>query len=90
MRHYAVLVAILSLAAVHDWRWLWLVPLLFGARAVRNIWTRAGQKRWRALLNPAVVLGVMALTIVIDAATFAGWRDARAGGGAPGRQPAAG
>jgi glycosyltransferase involved in cell wall biosynthesis len=77
-RQYIVALGVLALAAVHDWRWLLAVPVLFAARAIRRIWSRGGRSRARALVNPAVFAGVLVVTVVLDAATFAGWWDARA------------
>jgi len=77
LRYYVVAGILAALAAAYDWRLLAAIPALFVGRVVRSIWTRAARPRWRALVNPAVIAAVLAITIAIDAATFAGWWDAR-------------
>jgi glycosyltransferase involved in cell wall biosynthesis len=76
LRYYVILAALALVAAVYDWRFLSAIPALLVARVLRSIWTRAARPRWRVLVNPAVILTVLAIRITIDAATFAGWWDA--------------
>ena len=76
LRQYAVLALFAGLAAFHDWRWVLAIFAAFVVRTVRSIWLRAGERRAASVLNPAVLLTVLAILVTTDMATFAGWAQA--------------
>lgn len=77
-------VARLYLASLPFWllatarRRAWaMVPLVgFAARITHNIWERRAGRGVAWAANPAQFLRVAAITLTVDAATFAGWIDA--------------
>jgi len=70
---WLVLATLLCLSIGHS-AWWW-VPflLMFWARVIRRILKHLEQYGWGSLLNPLVILGVAAVTLTIDLATFVGW-----------------
>lgn len=76
LKHYAVLIPFLLLAAVHSIWWLAAIPLWLLARTARRILARRYEFGLGALFNPLIVGGTATLVLVIDAATFVGWIEA--------------
>jgi glycosyltransferase involved in cell wall biosynthesis len=70
---WLLLLVMLCLSVAHS-SW-WLIPLVttFGARVGRRIWKHRAQFGARQIVNPFVLLGVAAVMLTIDVATFVGW-----------------
>ena len=75
-RTWLVLTALLCLALFHSTWWLVSFTLAFGARLFRRVWKHREQYGTRQVLNPAVLAGVAAVMLTVDAATFVGWGQA--------------
>ena len=78
-RQYAAAAGVVVLAAVQDWRWMLLLPAGLALRTARLIWRHRASHRWITLANPVQFLGVAAIVLAIDAATFIGWAQALIG-----------
>jgi hypothetical protein len=63
----------LLLSVFDRWYWIFLIPLWFAARVAKRIYMHRHEFGWRLLFNPFVFLGVLLVTLVVDAATFSGW-----------------
>lgn len=72
-RQYALVLVSLAAAIFHNWYWLLLIPTWLVARAAKRILLHRHEFGWQQLLNPAVIICVIAITITIDIATFSGW-----------------
>jgi glycosyltransferase involved in cell wall biosynthesis len=72
-RQYALAALVVLAALVAGPAWLLLLPLGLLARALKSIGQRRPGRRFWSALAPSQVAGVMALLLVLDAATFAGW-----------------
>jgi glycosyltransferase involved in cell wall biosynthesis len=72
-RLYAAAALIVLAALVAGPPWLILLPLGLLARALKSIWQRREGRRFWWTLEPRRLVGVMALLLVIDLATFVGW-----------------
>ena len=72
-RQYALAALVVLAALVAGPVWLVLLPLGLLARALKSIGQRRPGRRFWPALAPSQVAGVMALLLLIDAATFAGW-----------------
>ena len=70
-RIYLVLAVFGLLAALLDARWWLAFPAVLAARAMKAIWQRRNDAPFP--WNPATIAGVMAIMLVVDAATFTGW-----------------
>jgi glycosyltransferase involved in cell wall biosynthesis len=75
-RKYILMLLFVLLAIVHSLWWLMLPLLITLARVAKNIWNRREGRGLLWLLNPAQLLGVTAILLTIDAATFIGWAQA--------------
>ena len=76
-RQYIFLVPFVLLAIFHSWWWLLAIPAWVGARTAKRILAHRYDFELSALFNPIVFVGVAGLILVIDAATFVGWAQAR-------------
>lgn len=75
-RKYILALPFIVLALAHSLWWL-VVPLLITmARVAKSIWNRREGRGLLWLLNPAQFMGVAAILLTIDAATFIGWAQA--------------
>jgi glycosyltransferase involved in cell wall biosynthesis len=75
-RKYILMLPFVVMALAHSLWWL-VVPLLITlARVVKSIWNRREGRGLLWLLNPAQFVGVAAIILTIDAATFIGWAQA--------------
>ena len=72
-RQYAVILFFIVLAVFHSWYWLLGVPLWIGARVAKRILSHRFEFGLQPLFNPAAFFLIAIITLVIDAATFAGW-----------------
>jgi hypothetical protein len=74
LRKYLMGLPFLTLAVARR-RWWWALPPAAGlaARVARSIVRRREDRGLRWLLNPFQFLGVAAVILTIDAATFLGW-----------------
>ena len=83
-RIYLVLAAFAALAVAVDPRWWLALPAVLAGRAAKAIWQRRREARlpW----SPATIAGVMAIILILDAATFTGWLRAIRGGPASSRE----
>jgi cellulose synthase/poly-beta-1,6-N-acetylglucosamine synthase-like glycosyltransferase len=77
-RQYVAAALVVVAALVAGPAWLLLLPLGLLARAVKSIWQRREGRGLAWALAPGPLAGVMALLLVLDAATFVGWLRARA------------
>jgi glycosyltransferase involved in cell wall biosynthesis len=76
-RFYACCLPFVVLAAVHRRAW-GLVPVLgLSARAANRLRRQGTERPVSWMLNPRRFAAVLEATVVVDAATFAGWIDAR-------------
>jgi glycosyltransferase involved in cell wall biosynthesis len=75
-RKYILMLPFVVMALAHSLWWL-IVPLLITlARVAKSIWNRREGRGLLWLLNPAQFVGVAAIILTIDAATFIGWAQA--------------
>src|SRR5258706_630972 len=72
-RQYAVLFVIIALGIFHSYYWFLLLPVWIIARAGRRIYMHRRQLGIKELFNPLTFLGVIAVTLTMDAGTFTGW-----------------
>ena len=72
-RQYAAAALVAVAALVAGPAWLILLPLGLLARAVKSIWPRREGRGLAWVLEPRQLAGVMAVLLVLDAATFVGW-----------------
>jgi hypothetical protein len=70
---YAVGAALLLAIAVYDPVLLPLVLIAPLARALKSIWRRREDRSPLWAMNPARLLGVAGVLLIVDAGTFAGW-----------------
>lgn len=75
-RMYAVGAVVTAVGLRRDRSFLLLLPLGALSRALHSLWEHKSQYGLGFVLNPGRVVGVAGLTLVIDAATFAGWGSA--------------
>jgi glycosyltransferase involved in cell wall biosynthesis len=75
-RHYALAAVMVALAVLHDWRWSLVLPSALIARTARLIWRHRASLQGMSLANPVQFLGVMAVILTVDVATFVGWAQA--------------
>lgn len=69
--------------------WFWLaLPVGYGARVMKCIWSKREGRPWLQSLNPAQFAGVMLILLTIDLATFIGWGQALLTGSMMGRTEA--
>jgi hypothetical protein len=78
-RQYVLAAAIVTVALLHDWRWMLLLPVGLALRIARIIWRHRASLHPKSLANPFQFLGVMAVVLTIDTATFVGWAQALIG-----------
>ena len=76
-RQYAAAALVVLAVLLAGPAWLILLPLGLLARAVKSIWRRRAGRGLAWALEPSQLAGVMALLLVLDAATFVGWLRAR-------------
>jgi len=72
-RKYLLALVIVILAAVHNRVWLFVLGVAVIARVARSIWNYDEQQRLAWLCNPARLLLVGMILVVVDLATFVGW-----------------
>jgi cellulose synthase/poly-beta-1,6-N-acetylglucosamine synthase-like glycosyltransferase len=72
-RQYALAALVVAAALFAGPAWLVLLPLAFLARALKSIWQRREGRGLAWVLEPRQLGGVMAVLLVLDAATFVGW-----------------
>lgn len=75
-RQYLLMLPLVSLAVFHSPWWLVSIPLWLGARSLKRMVPHRLEYGTGILLDPRMVLGVAALTLAIDFATFLGWTQA--------------
>jgi glycosyltransferase involved in cell wall biosynthesis len=73
VRMYAVGAAIVAVAIMRNQRVLLLLPLSALARGAQRLWSHRPVYGLRFVINPLRIGGTTGLTLVLDAATFAGW-----------------
>lgn len=72
-RQYTLALVFVMLGFFHSWFWFFVIPAWIIARAIKRIWLHRQEFGANSIFNPGIVLGVAAVTLVIDAATFSGW-----------------
>lgn len=72
-RQYFVLLPFIAAGILHTWYWLLALPAWILARSAKRIWMHRHQFGVMTLFNPAVVLMVSLILLVIDTATYSGW-----------------
>jgi glycosyltransferase involved in cell wall biosynthesis len=80
-KQYALVLPSIPLAAAHSSWWLLAPPAWLLARAAKSVWRRREARPLWWALNPTRLLGVAAVLLTVDAATFAGWAQAALAGG---------
>lgn len=75
-RLYAVALALVALAVLHSGWWLMILGLGLCARIAKSIWRHREGRGLTWLLNPAQFVGVGAIILLVDVATFVGWAQA--------------
>lgn len=76
-RQYAVAAVFVLLAVLHSAWWLAGLLLWLGARVFKSVWRRREGRGLPWALNPLQLAGVAVILLAIDAATFAGWAQAK-------------
>lgn len=74
-RQYLLVLPFLIVAVFHSLWWLTALPLWLGARTLKRILPHR-HGHGNGILDPRIWMGVSALTLVVDAATFLGWLQA--------------
>ncbi|MDT7540300.1 MAG: hypothetical protein QOE33_204 [Acidobacteriota bacterium] len=77
-RQYALVALFIALAALNSAWWLVAVALWLAARTFRSVWRRREGRGLLWALNPAQFVGVAAIILTVDLATFIGWAQALA------------
>lgn len=72
-RQYAVLLPFLLAGFLHHPAWFLMLPLWICARTAKRMLIHRKGFSTKVLLNPAVFICVLSLTLLIDLATFTGW-----------------
>ena len=72
-RQYAVMMVAVLLGIFHSIWWMILLPLWIVARTAKRIYPFRHEYGIKTMFNPIIFFGVMIASLVIDAATFAGW-----------------
>lgn len=72
-KQYGLLFLFFLLGFFHSGFWFLLIPLWILARVIKRIWSHRFEFGTKLLFNPAVLLMVMYITLIIDSATFTGW-----------------
>lgn len=72
-KQYALMLAFVLSGIFHSGYWFFVLPAWIIARAVKRTWSHRQEFGANSVFNPGIVLGVAAVTLVIDAATFSGW-----------------
>ncbi len=75
-RKYILMLPFIVLAIAHSLWWLSVPLLVTAARVGLSIWRRREGRGLLWMINPAQFLGVAAIILTIDAATFIGWGQA--------------
>lgn len=75
-RQYALLLPLLALSTFHL-LWLLALPLWLAARSLKSIWCRRAGRGMLWAANPVQLALVAVILLTLDAATFAGWLQAR-------------
>lgn len=78
-RQYTLWLVFVGLAVAHRSPWWLAGPALgFAARTAKSVWRRREGRGLLWALNPVQLIGVGAVLLVIDVATFVGWAQAAA------------
>ncbi|MBI5857845.1 MAG: glycosyltransferase [Sphingobacteriales bacterium] len=72
-RQYSLVTIFILLGIFHYWVWFFMIPAWLIARTAKRIFMHRHEFGWKELFNPITYLGVMLITVVVDAATFTGW-----------------
>lgn len=72
-RQYLVILLIILVGIFHNNYWFLLLPLWIIARVERRIYMHRHEFGIKELFNPFTFLGVMLVTLTMDAGTFSGW-----------------
>jgi glycosyltransferase involved in cell wall biosynthesis len=73
VRQYMMLLVIIALGIFHSKYWFFLLPLWIIARVGRRIYMHRQEFGIKELFNPLTFLGVIGVTLTMDAGTFSGW-----------------
>lgn len=72
-KQYLIVLMFILLGLFHSNYWILGIPIWLIARIAKRIGAHHNEFEKKTLFNPFVFIGVIAITLVIDAATFSGW-----------------